>query len=132
MRRFTEGLARCRSSFVLSVLAGLLILMAAASTADAEYPLYCNAKFHINEGCGTGPLELQHTNEARNQEGGCVAAQWFGVTEKGEGFYSPIPSVEACGGGVAITSWASGKVNSYPRCWNRTNAYNLIHCRHGG
>lgn len=132
MHRFTKGLTRCRSRFALAVLAGLLLLMVVASAAAAEYPLYCSGKFHINEGCGTGTLELQHVNEARNEEGGCVAAQFFGVNERGEGFYEPVPAKEVCGGGVAGIYWASGKVTSYPRCWNRTNAYSLIHCRHGG
>jgi hypothetical protein len=131
MHRFTKALTRCKSSFALAALAGLLILMVAASTAVAENPLYCSGRFHINEGCGTGTLELQHENEARNEEGGCVAVQWYGVEENGEGFYAPIPAKEVCNGGVAGIYWASGKVTSYPRCWNRSNAYDLIHCRHG-
>jgi len=38
-------------------------------------------------------------------------------------------AVEECGGRVDILE-LTHKEESFPRCWNRTNAKDLIHCRY--
>jgi hypothetical protein len=105
-------------------LTGLAVVLAiVASPAFAENPLYCNKSVHINEGCGEGPRGLLHINEARNESGGCIAVQVWTVA------HGYLPTSEECAG-EAIGQELKVKEESFPRCWNRTNAFDLIHCRY--
>ena len=105
-----------------SVAMSVAIMGGAPAVAHAEWPLYCAANFNINGGCA-GPTETQQYNETRNENGSCIAAQWW----LNEGGYSKVE--EVCEGRVIIykitVPWLS-----FPKCWNRSNAYDLIHCRH--
>ena len=92
------------------------------STAAAENPLYCSKTVSVNKGC-EGPHGLIRVNEARNEDGGCVAIQMWA---NGFGFSEPV---EACGG-KSIGEELLVKVESFPKCWNRTNSSDLIHCRY--
>jgi hypothetical protein len=107
---------------VLAVFASLAIVGSLPS-AHAENPLYCNGEYTLNNGCGEGPRGHIHVNEAKNENGGCVAVQTWSINY-GYGF-----ATEECGGRVDIYE-LTHKEESFPRCWNRTNAKNLIHCRY--
>jgi hypothetical protein len=111
---------------MLTAVACAVVIGTAPSIARAENPLYCDNYYHINEGCN-GPFEVQTVNETRNENGGCIAAQWYLENEEGEGYYSAVK--EACEGRDIIYT-ITAPTYSFPRCWNRTEAYDLIHCRH--
>jgi hypothetical protein len=108
---------------ILAVLASLAFAISLPSAAHAENPLYCNGEFTLNNGCGEGPRGHIHVNESRNESGGCIADQFWTAN------YGYIIPVEECGGRVDIYE-LTHKEESFPRCWNRTNARNLIHCRY--
>jgi hypothetical protein len=118
-----QHLTTIRRCMVVVAIAATAGVIATSTGAAAENPLYCNGEYTLNNGCGEGPRGLLHVNEARNQNGGCIAAQNWAA---GGGF-SPVS--EECGGGVA-GEVTTKEVEGYPRCWNRTNAKNLIHCRY--
>lgn len=115
---------RARASDVFRVLTAIVaattIMILVAPVASAENPLYCNGEFTLNNGCN-GPRGLVHLNEARNESGHCVAIQWW------QGTYGPVH--EECFG-FSISSELVKREESFPRCWNRTNEKNLIHCRY--
>lgn len=100
----------------------MCIVAVTASTARAENPLYCSEFAGLNEGC-KGPTTLIHVNEARNENGGCIAVQ---IWASGIGYSEPF---EQCGGNVAAQELTSRR-ESFPKCWNRTNALDIIHCRY--
>lgn len=109
---------------VLAALVSVAMLSGEPAVAHAEGPLYCSGEYYINEGCN-GPDEVLHVQEDRNEDGGCIAGQWYFIEGGG---YSAVK--ERCSGQVLVyyiedpPEWYS-----FPRCWNRTNAKNLIHCR---
>lgn len=107
---------------VALVVITMCIVAVSAPTARAENPLYCSEFAGINEGC-KGPTGLIHINEARNENGGCIAVQ---IWASGLGYSEPL---EACGGGVATLELTTRR-ESFPKCWNRTNALDIIHCRY--
>ena len=100
--------------------AGIALTLPAG--ASAENPLYCSRTANLNEGCN-GPRGLVRVNEARNENGGCIATQFWTIN------HGYLFVQEVCGGKVAIEE-LSNREESFPRCWNRTNANNLIHCRY--
>lgn len=120
----TELTQLCKALIFLALaaLVSVAIMSAAPAIAHAEAPLYCNNYYHINEGCN-GPYENLQYNETRNENGGCIAAQWY-VYEEG---YSKVE--EVCEGRNIIYEIGAPSL-AYPRCWNRSNAYDLIHCRY--
>jgi hypothetical protein len=95
----------------------------AVTPSAAANPIYCERDVHLNEGCGEGPRGLLHINEARNESGGCIAVQFWTVN------HGYLPVTEQCGG-EAIGQELKVKEESFPRCWNRTNAVDLIRCRY--
>lgn len=82
-----------------------------------------NGTFALNQGCGEGPRGHIHVNESKNENGGCIADQFWTIN------FGYIVPVEECGGRVDIYE-LTHKEESFPRCWNRTNANDLIHCRY--
>ena len=98
-----------------------ILVVQLAPPASAENPLYCNGTYPLNQGCGKGPTGTVRLNEAKNENGGCVTVQFW----TSEGYSKPFP---ACGG--IATQETSRPIESYPRCWNSTNAKDLIHCRY--
>lgn len=107
---------------MLAALVGVVIMSGAPAVAHAEAPLYCDNYYFDNEGC-QGPTEYLKYNESRNEEGGCIADQFYLVEGGG---YTKV--LEECGGQLAVIEitiyWTS-----FPKCWNRTNNFELIHCR---
>jgi hypothetical protein len=119
--------ARLQRTGSLGLVLGLMIVTVClgavmASTASAENPLYCSEFANINQGC-QGPTTLIHVNEARNENSGCIAVQ---IWASGIGYSEPF---EMCGGNVAAQELTI-KRESFPKCWNRTNALDIIHCRY--
>lgn len=108
---------------ILAALGSLAVIGTLASAAHAENPLYCNGTFALNQGCGEGPRGHIHVNESKNENGGCIADQFWTIN------FGYIVPVEECGGRVDIYE-LTHKEESFPRCWNRTNANDLIHCRY--
>jgi hypothetical protein len=111
------------SMVIVAVAASLAFGVSLPSAAHAENPLYCNGEFTLNNGCGEGPHGHIHVNESKNENGGCIADQFWTIN------FGYIVPVEECGGRVDIYE-LTHKEESFPRCWNRTNAKNLIHCRY--
>jgi hypothetical protein len=105
----------------LLAMASFAVLM--PSLARAENPLYCNGTYGLNGGCGEGPRGDIHVNESKNENGGCIADTFWTVNY---GYISP-PS-ESCG--ETNVTELTHQEESFPRCWNRTNASDLIHCRY--
>jgi hypothetical protein len=121
----TQALTRSAGSIRLSLVAvAVMVIVAAAmpSISSAENPLYCNREANINVGC-EGPLGLIRVNESRNESGGCIAEQWW---TRNDGY---LIVTETCGGKV-LTEELTHEEQSFPKCWNRTNAEDLIHCRY--
>ncbi|HEV3189620.1 MAG TPA: hypothetical protein VGY54_03940 [Polyangiaceae bacterium] len=108
---------------ILAALASYGIASSLPSAVRAENPLYCSGEFTINNGCGEGPRGHIHENEAANKNGGCVAVQTWTIN------YGYVGPVEECGGRTDYLE-LTHKEESFPRCWNRTNAKDLIHCRY--
>jgi hypothetical protein len=121
MRRVHSALRTLRLP-VAAIVTATAIAALTAPTALAENPLYCNGTFPLNKGCA-GFHALTRINEARNENGGCV---WIQMWANGYGYSTPV---EACGGNV-IGEELTVHVESFPKCWNGTNANNLIHCRY--
>jgi hypothetical protein len=75
-----------------------------------------------NEGC-QGPTEYLKYIESRNEEGSCIADQFYLVEGGG---YTKV--TEECNGLLATIEitiyWTS-----FPKCWNRGNNIYLIRCR---
>ena len=109
---------------ILAIAGSLAFAIGLPSAAHAENPLYCNGEYTLNNGCGEGPRGHIHVNESVNENGGCIANSFWTVNF---GYISPAS--EECGGRVDIFE-LTHKEESFPRCWNRTNAKNLIHCRY--
>jgi hypothetical protein len=107
---------------IAAVAITMIVVIAMTTIAFAENPLYCNETVGINVGC-SGPHALIHANEARNESGGCIAIQMWA---NGYGYSNPV---EMCNGS-SIHEELTVKVESFPKCWNRTNANDLIHCRY--
>lgn len=116
--------SRSRQSIaVITVLAIMAVISVLVPTpAHAENPLYCAGTYFINEGC-VGPRGDIYANETRNENGGCIANQMW---TEGYGYSTPV---EACNG-EEITVNTTKIEEAFPKCWNRTNAGNLIHCRY--
>jgi hypothetical protein len=115
-----------RVSLMLVALAALLsvaIMSSAPGVAHAENPLYCNGEYTLNNGCGEGPRGHIHVNEAKNENGFCVSVQTWATN------YGYVGPIEECGGRTDILE-LTHKEESFPRCWNSTNAKDLIHCRY--
>jgi hypothetical protein len=110
--------AMVRALIAVSAATAGVILVGAP--AFAENPLYCNSEYTLNNGCN-GPTGVEKKNEGRNENGGCIAIQWW------YGSYGPVR--EECAGGF-VRSELTTRQEDFPRCWNRTNAKNLIHCRY--
>jgi len=120
-----QALARHLNSIWLALAALVVmvsIIVAGPSIASAENPLYCNGEWGLNGGCSEGPRGHIHVNEGKNENGGCIDVAFWTVN-----FGYLIPS-EFCGG--TDLSELTHKEESFPRCWNRTNAKDLIHCRY--
>ncbi|HEY4915479.1 MAG TPA: hypothetical protein VIH92_01095 [Solirubrobacteraceae bacterium] len=121
-----QSLAQRRNGIWLS-LAVLLTLVCFAivipSLAQAENPLYCNGEYTLNNGCTEGPRAHIHVNEGKNENGGCIALEFWEVNY---GYTSPAN--EFCDETGVIET--THKEESFPRCWNRTNAKDLLHCRY--
>jgi len=120
-----QALTRRGNSILLSLAALVVMVSIAAaepSIASAENPLYCNGTYGLDGGCAEGPRGHIHVNEAKNENGGCISVQdWttnYGYT---------IPS-QLCGEVVIFE--LTHKEESFPKCWNSTNAKDLIHCRY--
>ncbi len=107
---------------IAAVVITTIVATMMVSTASAENLLYCNGTFSLNKGCA-GPHGLIRINEARNENGGCIAIQMWA---KGYGYSEPW---EACYGEV-IAEELTVHVESFPKCWNRTNENDVIHCRY--
>lgn len=107
---------------IAAVVVTTMVATMMVSTASAENPLYCSGTYSLNGGCA-GPHGLIRINEARNESGGCIAIQMWA---SGYGYSEPW---EACGGKV-IAEELTVHVESFPKCWNRTNASDVIHCRY--
>jgi hypothetical protein len=106
----------------ISVVALAATTATLVTTAFAENPIYCEKTTGINGGC-EGPHGLLHVNEARNESGGCIAIQAY---LKGYGYSEPY---EVCGGSSAHEE-ETVHVEGFPKCWNRSNASDLIRCRY--
>jgi hypothetical protein len=113
---------RRKQVLVAAVAAVVVAVAIMAATAFAENPIYCEGWTGLNGGC-SGPHGLLHVNEARNESGGCIAIQAY---LNGYGYSTPY---EVCGGNVAHEE-ETVKVEGFPKCWNRTNANDLIRCRY--
>jgi hypothetical protein len=103
------GVAACGVSF-------------ATAPAFAENPLYCDRQAEINKGC-QGPTGDMRLNESRNENGGCIAGQMW---VSGSGYTTPV---ELCSGAVVVEE-LDFRAESFNKCWNRTNAFDEIHCRY--
>jgi hypothetical protein len=118
-RLLRVGIIRLQVAVVMITAIFVIVMV---SPALAENPLYCSETVGINQGC-SGLQRLTRVNEARNENGGCIAIQMWA---KGYGYSEPF---EVCSGGVAWEE-LTVKVESFPKCWNRTNANDTIHCRY--
>jgi hypothetical protein len=121
-----QALTRRGNTIRLSLAALVIMVSIAAimpSIASAENPLYCNGTYGLNGGCGEGPRGHIHVNESKNENGGCIDDAFWTIN------YGYIGPIEECGGRVDIFE-LTHKEESFPRCWNRTNANDLIHCRY--
>jgi hypothetical protein len=110
------------TSQIVAVLLAVLVASVVAPSAFGENPLYCNGTFALNGGC-QGPHGTIHENEARNESGGCVKIQMWA---SGFGFSEPA---QACGG-ASIHEELTIRVESFPKCWNSSNASDDVHCRY--
>jgi hypothetical protein len=120
MRRIRKPRQLRRLSIAAVALAVITVTLAA--TAFAENPIYCEKEAVLNKGC-EGPHGQLRTNEARNESGGCIAIQAY---LNGYGYSEPY---EVCKGNSAHEE-ETVDVEGFPKCWNRTNAEDLIRCRY--
>jgi hypothetical protein len=124
--RHADGLLRRVRLLRLPIAAIMITAIISASllaaTAFAENPLYCNETVGLNVGC-EGPHGEIRDNEGRNESGGCIAIQMWA---SGYGYSSPIYE---CGGN-SIGEELTVHVESFPKCWNHSNATDTIHCRY--
>jgi hypothetical protein len=117
-RRLVAGL----TSLLIVAAAAMACLASMGSVALAENPIYCEEKVGLNVGC-KGPTGYNSTNEARNENGGCISTQ---IWVSGYGYSPPN---EACNGEVSRES-PPGGIENFPKCWNSTNETDLIRCRY--
>jgi hypothetical protein len=118
LSRHVNGIWLVLAAFAVTI----TVAIAGPSIASAENPLYCNGTYGLNGGCSEGPRGHIHVNEAKNENGGCIAATFWTVN------FGYLIANELCGQTLIVE--LSHKEESFPRCWNRTNASDLIHCRY--
>jgi len=113
--------SRIRLPLAAVVITAIIASMMAA-TASAENPLYCNETVGLNVGC-EGPHAEIDDNEARDESGGCVSIQMWA---NGYGYSEPL---KVCSGN-SIHEELLVRTESFPKCWNSSNASDNIHCRY--